>query len=73
MKLRGSHPAHPGGSEFREVKVSQSPHKNWKGCALCKPNKIRGRGRAYREPWQAVKATGRKRRIRRGDLGDALD
>lgn len=36
--------------------MSQSPHKSWKGCALCKPNKIRGQGRAYREPRQVVKA-----------------
>lgn len=53
--------------------MSHSPHKNWKGCALCKQHKRRGQGRSKRDPWQVVRATGRKRRMRRGDLGDALD
>lgn len=52
--------------------VKHSPHKNWKGhCRfLCSPNKHRGQGRAYREPWQVLRKIGKKRRIRRGDLGD---
>jgi hypothetical protein len=59
------------GASSGSSKMAHSPHKNWRGCPMCKPHKRRGRGRAVRDPWQAVKATGRKRRIRRGDLGDA--
>jgi hypothetical protein len=53
--------------------MSHSPHKNWKGCAMCKPHKIRGHGRAQREPWAVLKKIGKRRRVSRGDIGDQRD
>jgi len=53
--------------------MAHSPHKRWKGCMVCKPHKIGGQGRSRRDPWAVLKKTGKKRRLRRGDLGDATD
>lgn len=50
--------------------MAHSPHKQRKGCALCKPHKDRRLGRAAREPWPVLRKVGKKRRVRRGDLGD---
>ena len=51
--------------------MAHSSHRQHKGCRLCKPHKDRHNGRAAREPWAVLRQIGRKRRIRRGDLGDA--
>ena len=40
---------------------------------MCKPHKIRGQGVARSNPWPALKKIGKKRRIRRNDLGDQAD
>jgi hypothetical protein len=51
----------------------QSPHRRWKGCPICKPYKQRGVGAAYRKPLPELRKLGKLRRVRRHDLGDALD
>jgi hypothetical protein len=50
--------------------MAHSPHRRWKGCPVCKPVKFKDAGRAVREPWPVLKKIGKKRRVRRGDLGD---
>lgn len=50
--------------------MAHSPHRRWKGCPVCKPAKFKDDGRAHREPWPVLKQIGKKRRIKRGDLGD---
>jgi hypothetical protein len=51
--------------------MAHSPHRQHKGCGLCKPYKNRRNGRAVREPFRVLRQVGKKRRARRGDLGDA--
>lgn len=53
--------------------MAHSPHRQHKGCQLCKPHKNRRNGRAVREPWPVLRKTGKRRRIRRRDIGDAAD
>lgn len=65
-----SHPARRGGvGHGTESFMAHSPHKNWKGCRVCKPHKMRGRGRAFRDPWPVLRKLGMKRRVTRNDLG----
>lgn len=45
--------------------MSHSPHRNWKGCRLCKPHKMRGKGRSVRDPWPVARKLGWKRRYGR--------
>lgn len=47
--------------------MTTSPHQNHKGCMMCKPNKRRGRGRAFRDPWPVLRKLGKKRRLGRHD------
>lgn len=47
--------------------MSTSPHKNSKGCQLCKPHKNRLNGRKVRDPISVVRKMG-KRNYRRHDL-----
>lgn len=51
--------------------MAHSPHKTWKGCAMCKPHKRRGTGRSVREPWPVLRALGKRRRVRRGEVSEA--
>jgi hypothetical protein len=51
--------------------MAHSSHRNYKGCQLCKPHKNRLNGRAVREPWAVLRTIGKKRRVRRRDLGAA--
>lgn len=53
--------------------MAHSPHKNWKGCQLCKPHKHRAHGRREREPFAVRRKIGKARHISRHDLGDATD
>ena len=53
--------------------MAHSPHRQHKGCQLCKPHKSRRNGRAVREPWPVLRKTGKRRRLRRRDIGDAAD
>lgn len=53
--------------------MAHSPHRQHKGCQLCKPHKNRRNGRAVREPWTVLRKTGKRRRVRRRDIGDAAD
>ncbi|MFE7131201.1 hypothetical protein ACFVIM_10110 [Streptomyces sp. NPDC057638] len=50
--------------------MAHSPHRRWKGCALCQPHKLRGYGRSVRDPWPVLRKLGTKRRFGRRDLGD---
>lgn len=50
--------------------MAHSPHKQYKGCQLCKPHKNRGNGRARREPWAVLCKLGKRRRLSRKVLGD---
>lgn len=50
--------------------MAHSPHRQHKGCQLCKPHKNRRNGRAVREPWAVLRTIGKKRRVSRRDLGD---
>jgi hypothetical protein len=49
--------------------AKQSPHKQWKGCRLCKPHKHRGNGQAVRKPANELRYLGKSRRVSRHDLG----
>lgn len=53
--------------------MAHSPHRRRKGCGLCRPWKFKDHGRAEREPAHVLRKLGKKRRVRRGDLGDQLD
>lgn len=53
--------------------MAHSPHRRWRGCRVCKPYKIRGAGRAYKEPMPLMRKLGKRRRITRHDLGDHRD
>lgn len=53
--------------------MAHSPHRSWRGCAMCKPNKRRGAGRATREgagqdPARVNRKLGRNRRGKRHDI-----
>ncbi len=50
--------------------MAHSPHRRHKGCQLCKPHKHKDAGRAVREPWAVLRQLGKKRRVKRGDLGN---
>ncbi|MBF9523055.1 MULTISPECIES: hypothetical protein [Mycobacteroides] len=45
------------------------PSRSWRGCAMCKPHKRRGAGRAAKEPTAVLRKLGKKRRLTRHDLG----
>jgi hypothetical protein len=45
------------------------PSRTWRGCAMCKPHKRRGTGRAVKEPTFVLRKLGKKRRVSRRDLG----
>jgi hypothetical protein len=47
------------------------PSRSWRGCAMCKPHKRRGVGRAAKEPVAVLRALGKRRRVSRRDLGAA--
>jgi hypothetical protein len=49
--------------------AKQSPHKQWKGCRLTKPNKHRVNGQAARKPLAELRFLGKVRRVSRHDLG----
>ncbi|MCZ9308824.1 hypothetical protein ACUY3K_06775 [Corynebacterium uberis] len=46
------------------------PSRSWRGCALCKPHKRRGTGRAGRDPFAVRRQLGAARRYARHDLAD---
>jgi len=48
---------------------THQPHRRLKGCALCKPYKMRTEGQAKRKPWAELRALGKRRRVARHDLG----
>jgi hypothetical protein len=52
--------------------MSTSPHKNWKGCAMCKPHKNRAAPRKHRDPVPVARKMG-KRNYARHDLPDDGD
>ena len=56
-----------------ESAMAHSPHRNHKGCQLCKPHKNRLNGRGVREPWAVLRKIGNQRRLTRRDLGDAAE
>jgi hypothetical protein len=43
--------------------------RSWRGCAMCKPQKRRGAGRAAKEPIAVRRKLGKKRRLSRRELG----
>ena len=45
------------------------PSRSWRGCAMCKPHKRRGTGRAAKGPVTARRRLGRVRRYSRHSLG----
>jgi hypothetical protein len=53
--------------------MAHSPHRNHKGCQLCKPHKNRLNGRGVREPWAVLRKIGKKRRVTRRDISDAAE
>jgi hypothetical protein len=48
--------------------MAHSPHRQYKGCQLCKPH--RRDSRAARDPWPVLRKLGKRRRLGRNDLGD---
>jgi DNA-binding helix-hairpin-helix protein with protein kinase domain len=53
------------------VMSQHHPSRRWRGCAMCKPHKGRGVGRAAKEPVAVLRHLGKRRRISRRDLGEA--
>ena len=52
--------------------MARTSSRRWKGCQLCKPHKHAGHGDAERKPVAELRRIGKRRRVRRHDLGDAL-
>ena len=50
--------------------MAHSPHRQQKGCPLCKPHKDRRAGRSHRDPFRELRKLGKLRRVSRQDLGD---
>lgn len=53
--------------------MARARRRGWKGCCLMCAyghGKVRGQSRGEREPFAVVRQVGKKRRLRRGDLGD---
>ncbi len=50
--------------------MAHSPHRQQKGCPLCKPHKNRRDGQAVRKPFSELRKLGKRRRVSRRDLGD---
>ena len=50
--------------------MAHSPHRQWKGCQLCKMHKHRGNGDAERAPWAVRRKLGTKRRLSRHDASE---
>jgi hypothetical protein len=48
--------------------MAHSPHRRWKGCQLCKPQKFRDLGRARRDPFAVRRKLGTRRRAGRHDV-----
>ncbi len=46
------------------------PSRGWRGCPMCKGQKIRGHGRRVRDPWAVRRKLGKDRKLKRTDLGD---
>lgn len=45
------------------------PSRSWRGCAMCKPHKRRGYGRAVKDPVAVKRRLGLKRRYSRRTVG----
>ncbi|MBS9536155.1 hypothetical protein KIH27_21455 [Mycobacterium sp. M1] len=45
------------------------PSRTWRGCAMCKPHKRRGAGRATKDPVATRRRLGHTRRYSRRSLG----
>lgn len=43
--------------------MAHSPHRNWRGCAMCKHWKIRGKNKE-KAPWAVRRQLGQKRRFK---------
>jgi hypothetical protein len=50
--------------------MAHSPHRQWKGCPLCKMHKHKGNGDAERAPWAVRRQLGMKRRMSRHDSAE---
>lgn len=50
--------------------VKQSPHKSWKGCALCKMHKHKGASFPKRTKFNVLRKVGAKRRLSRHAIPD---
>jgi hypothetical protein len=50
--------------------MAHSPHRQHKGCSICKPHKLRTHGQSERQPRSSLRKIGKTRRITRHDLGD---
>lgn len=51
--------------------MAHSPHRQWKGCPICKPHKDKRLGDGERAPYSVVRKLGRRRRrYNRRDLGE---
>ncbi|WP_200944555.1 hypothetical protein [Geodermatophilus sp. Leaf369] len=50
--------------------MAHSPHKQWKGCRVCRPHKDRRLGRSHRDPFRELRKLGTLSRVSRQDLGD---
>jgi hypothetical protein len=48
---------------------SHHPSRSWRGCAMCKPHKRRGVGRAVKDPIAVPRKLGKRKRLTRRDLG----
>lgn len=55
-------------SWWRGGMAKQSPHKRWKGCAMCKWYKFKDNGQAQRQPLAVLRLAGRDRRLKRHEI-----
>lgn len=65
--VQNSGPSRP--SIIPRLSHQDHPSRSWRGCAMCKPHKRRGAGRATKEPVAVLRKIGEQRRVRRGDFG----
>lgn len=53
--------------------MARTSNRRWKGCRFCTPHKNAGHGQSVRKPVAERREIGKRRRISRHDLGDAID
>lgn len=60
-----------GGTIYHgDMASSQSTHRRWSGCPICKSYKHRDAGQSVRKPFSELRKIGKLRRVSRHDISD---